>query len=219
MYPNPAGTGYTPYPPPEIRPPEPPPRRSRLGRSQVALVVATIVLFGVAVVLAIQLMNGDQDSGAPPQTTMAVPPPSVSTETETVSPSTSTPSPTSTNRTRPQRHRRPAGTAAGRVRDRCAGLRRSFGPMRRGKHAGRRDQDREVTGGGVPDGAGQLLLPRRTASDGANVQLANAVPAGGGFDVTNPSDGARYEVRPDHLTIYSKGRVDSAEPALEYSPG
>ena len=54
-------------------------------------------------------------------------------------------------------------------------------------------------------------------SDGANVQLANAVPAGGGFDVTNPSDGARYEVRPDHLTIYSNGHVDSAEPALEYA--
>ena len=34
---------------------------------------------------------------------------------------------------------------------------------------------------------------------------------------TNPSDGARYEVRPDHLTIYSNGHVDSAEPALEYA--
>ncbi len=32
--------------------------------------------------------------------------------------------------------------------------------------------------------------------DGANVQLANAVPAGGGFDAMNPADGARYEVRP-----------------------
>src|SRR6185295_8631845 len=93
VYPNPAGTGHT--PPPEIRPPEPPPRRSRVSRSQVALVVATIVLFGVAVVLAMQLMNGDQDSGTPPQTTMAVPPPSVRTETETVSPSTSS-SPSST---------------------------------------------------------------------------------------------------------------------------
>src|SRR6185369_2736482 len=49
-------------------------------------------------------------------------------------------------------------------------------------------------------------------SDGANLQLADAVPADGGFDVTNPADGARYEVRPDHLTIYSKGRVDSSEP-------
>ena len=53
--------------------------------------------------------------------------------------------------------------------------------------------------------------------DGANLQLANAVPAGGGFDVMNPADGARYEVRPDHLTIFSNGRVDSDEPALEYA--
>ena len=52
--------------------------------------------------------------------------------------------------------------------------------------------------------------------DGANVQLANATPSGGGFDATNPADGARYEVRPDQLTILSNGRVDSAEPALEY---
>jgi serine/threonine-protein kinase len=56
-------------------------------------------------------------------------------------------------------------------------------------------------------------------SDGANLQLADAVPAGGGFDVTNPADGARYEIRPDHLTIFSKGRVDSLEPALQYSSG
>ena len=52
--------------------------------------------------------------------------------------------------------------------------------------------------------------------DGANVQLANAMPAGGGFDVTNPADGARYEVRPDRLRILSGGSVDSDEPALQY---
>ena len=52
--------------------------------------------------------------------------------------------------------------------------------------------------------------------DGANVQLYDAVPAGGGFDAVNPADGARYQVRPDELTILSGGHVDSAEPALEY---
>ena len=52
--------------------------------------------------------------------------------------------------------------------------------------------------------------------DGANIQLANAVPAGGGFDVTNPADGARYEIRPDRLRILSNGGVDSDEPALQY---
>jgi hypothetical protein len=52
--------------------------------------------------------------------------------------------------------------------------------------------------------------------DGANLQLANATPAGGGFDVTNPADGARYEIRPDRLRILSNGGVDSDEPALQY---
>jgi serine/threonine-protein kinase len=46
--------------------------------------------------------------------------------------------------------------------------------------------------------------------------LANAVPSEGGFDAVNPADGARYEVRPDKLTILSNGHVDSAERALEY---
>lgn len=52
--------------------------------------------------------------------------------------------------------------------------------------------------------------------DGANVRLADAVPSEGGFDAVNPADGARYEVRPDKLTILSNGHVDSAERALEY---
>jgi serine/threonine-protein kinase len=53
-------------------------------------------------------------------------------------------------------------------------------------------------------------------SDGATLQLADATPAGGGFDVVDPSGGARYEVRPDRLTIVSNGRVDSSERVLEY---
>ena len=53
-------------------------------------------------------------------------------------------------------------------------------------------------------------------ADGANVKLVNAVPTDGGFDATNPADGAKYEVRPNELTISSNGHVDSAEPALEY---
>lgn len=52
--------------------------------------------------------------------------------------------------------------------------------------------------------------------DGANLQLANATPADGGFSAINPADGARYEVRPDRLRILSNGGVDSDEPALQY---
>ncbi len=221
VYPNPAGTGYTPYPPPEVRPPEPPVRKSRFGRTQVALVVATIVLFGAAVVLAAQLLNGNEDSAAPPQTTVAVPPPSVSTTTETVVPSTSTPSATSTTSTTPTTT---SPTTSGTPLPGVSGT-DAQGFV---GHSARCDAG--STPAAAIRTANSLAVVCETApgsyyyrgerlSDGANLQLANAVPAGGGFDVTNPADGARYEVRPDHLTIYSNGGVDSAEPALEYSAG
>jgi serine/threonine protein kinase, bacterial len=53
--------------------------------------------------------------------------------------------------------------------------------------------------------------------DGANIELANAVPSSGGYDVTNPADGTRYEVRPERLRIISNGHVDSSEPVLQYA--
>jgi len=53
--------------------------------------------------------------------------------------------------------------------------------------------------------------------DGANIQLDDAVRTAGGFDVTNPANGVRYEVRPQRLTILSNGHVDSAEPVLDYA--
>lgn len=51
--------------------------------------------------------------------------------------------------------------------------------------------------------------------DGANREIDGARRSGDGFTVTG-SDGARYDVQPDQLTISSGGKVDSAEPALEY---
>jgi serine/threonine-protein kinase len=53
-------------------------------------------------------------------------------------------------------------------------------------------------------------------SDGATIELQGAEPAGGGYDVVDPSGGARYEVRPDRLTIVSNGRADTSERVLEY---
>jgi len=223
VYADPAGTGYTPYPPPVIGPPEALPRKLRFGRSQVALVVATIVLFGVAVVLATKLLSGNRDTTTPPQTTMAVPPPSVSTLTETVEPSTTT-TPSATSTTTSTTPTTTSPTTIG------APLPGVSGTDAQGfvGHSARCDAGstpaaaiRTANSLAVVCQAGQGSYYYRgeRLSDGANLQLANALPAGGGFDVTNPADGARYEVRPDHLTIYSKGRVDSAEPALEYSSG
>ena len=54
--------------------------------------------------------------------------------------------------------------------------------------------------------------------DGAQLQLSNARPSGGGFDVVNPADGSLYQVRPDELTI-SSSRGSESDPALEYGTG
>ena len=66
-------------------------------------------------------------------------------------------------------------------------------------------------------GPGSFYYRGERISDGANIELANAVRSSGGFDVTNPSDGTRYEVRPQRLRIISNGHVDSSEPVLQYA--
>lgn len=54
-------------------------------------------------------------------------------------------------------------------------------------------------------------------SDGASIDLANAVRSSGGFDVTNPVDGTRYQVRPTGITITSPSGQAFSEPMLEYA--
>lgn len=208
VYPNPAQTGHTPYPPQEAPPPAAPPRKARFGTPQVALAVATIVLIGVAVVLATQLMRGDEDTAAP-QTTVGAPP-SVSTTTKTVEPSTTTPSTTSTTSGAPLPG--VSGTDAQGFVGHAARCDAGSTPA----VAIRTSQSLAVVCETTP---GSYYYHGERLRDGANVQLANAVPTGGGFDVTNPADGASYEIRPDHLIIRSNGHVDSNEPALEYSSG
>jgi serine/threonine protein kinase, bacterial len=216
VYPNPSGTGYLPYAP-AVPPPKPPARKAHFGPTQVALVVATIVLFGVAAILAAVLASGGDNSGSGPQTTLAVPPSATTSET---APSTSNESPTTTSTTPTTTSPSTSGTPIPGV----------SGTDAQGfvGHTARCDA------GGSPAAAirtakslavvcetapGTYYYRGERLSDGANLQLANATPSGGGFDVTNPADGARYEIRPNQLTILSDGRVDSAEPALEYASG
>jgi serine/threonine-protein kinase len=54
-------------------------------------------------------------------------------------------------------------------------------------------------------------------SDGASIELANAVRSSVGFDVTNPTDGTRYQIRPTSLTIAPRDGKASTEPILEYA--
>lgn len=54
-------------------------------------------------------------------------------------------------------------------------------------------------------------------SDGATIELANAVHSSDGFDVTNPTDGTRYRIRPSSLTIAPPDGTVSSEPMLQYA--
>ena len=49
------------------------------------------------------------------------------------------------------------------------------------------------------------------------IELRGAVPASGGFDVSNPSDGTKYQVRPDGLTILMPGRPPWSEAMVDYT--
>lgn len=54
-------------------------------------------------------------------------------------------------------------------------------------------------------------------SDGASIELANAVRSSGGFDVTNPGNGVRYEVRPNQVAIVQPDGQASLEPMVQYA--
>ena len=167
-----------------------------------------------AVLAAVVVFTGGSGGSAPPST-LAAPPPSTTTVTTTApSPSeeSSAPSTTTTQTS-------PSPTAAV-----IAGLSDVDAQGFVG-HAARCDAGSTLAA--AIRTASSLAVVCETApgsyyyhgerlSDGANLQLANAMPVDGGFDATNPADGARYQVRPDELTISSNGHVDSAEPALEY---
>ncbi|OBK78475.1 serine/threonine-protein kinase [Mycobacterium sp. 1274761.0] len=212
VYENPSGTGYTPYPPPppEYRPaPAPAPKR-RFGRTQVALVATTAGLLLVAVILASILAFGGGDTATTPRASLTVPP-SPSTTTKTVTPSATTSSATTTT---------PTTTSS-------AGLAGVTGTDSQGfvDHTTRCDSGNTLVAA-IQTALSQAVICETSPgnyqyrgerlSDGVNLQLNGAVPAGGGYDVTNPADGARYEIRPDRLRILSNAGVDSDEPALQF---
>lgn len=185
----------TPAPPPA--PPMPPPAQPprRFSRGQVGLVVATIALFTAAVVLAAVLVftGGDSGTSAP---RIGAPPSS--------SPSSSA-TPTTTTQSA------------------VAGV---SGTDSQGFVGHTARCDSQSTPAALIRTSLSLAVICETADgdfyyrgerlrDGANREIRGATRSGDGFVVTG-SDGARYDVQPDRLTISSNGSVDSREPALEY---
>jgi serine/threonine protein kinase len=66
-------------------------------------------------------------------------------------------------------------------------------------------------------GPGDFYYRGVRLSDGAGIELANTVRSSGGFDVTNPTDGTRYQIRPDGLTIIPPDGRAITEPMVEYA--
>jgi serine/threonine protein kinase len=218
VYPNPAATGFTPYQQP-IQSPPTPARKSRFSNVQVILVAATIVMFGVAAVLAALLVFDNQQSSSPPQTTLAVPPPaSTTTETTTESTTTESPTTTSTTTTTPTTSTSPTARPGvpGADAQGFVGHSARCDPGNTPAALVRTAQSLAVV---CETGPESFYYRGERLSDGASIELANAVRSSVGFNVTNAADGTRYEVRPDRLTIISNGRVVSSEPVLQYASG
>jgi hypothetical protein len=66
-------------------------------------------------------------------------------------------------------------------------------------------------------GPGDFYYRGVRLSDGAGIELANAVRSSGGFDVTNPTDGTRYQIRQDELTIITPDGQTITEPMVQYA--
>lgn len=206
--PNPARTGYQPAYAPL---PPPPVNRKRFSSTQVGLVVATILLFTAAVVLAMVLAFGNNGGGSAPQTRLAVPPSTTQTATPSAT-ETTAPTTTTTTSPTPTTSGPPIAGVSGTDSQGFVGHTTRCEAGSTPVAAIRTAQSLAVI---CETGAGSYQYRGERLRDGANVQL-NAQPMGGGFVATNPADGARYDVQPGLLTISSNGKIDSAEPALEY---
>ncbi|MBO0678320.1 serine/threonine protein kinase [Mycolicibacterium sp. S2-37] len=229
VYPNPAATGMTPYPPVPAGPPPktPPPTTARAGKGQTALIAAIIVLFGVAAVLAVILAFSSQDDASTARTPLAPPTTSAYDEsgpTSTTSSTTTTTSPTTTTTTTSSPTTSSPTTTTSTTAPRGmtgadgSGFVGQFARCDSGSTAAamvRTAQSLAV----VCEQGDRYVYRGQRLSDGATIQLGDATRSGGGFDVIDPSGGARYEVRPDRLTIVSDGRVESSERVLEYYSG
>ncbi len=170
-----------------------------------ALLAATVALFGLAAILASVLIFSGDDTDTTPRSPLAAPPPSTTTVT-------TAPSATSSTTTSSTTSAAPLAGMTGMDGQGFVGHTTRCDPGATPVAAIETSLSQAViceTSPGVYQYRGERLR------DGANVQLS-AVPAGGGFNAVNPADGASYEVRPDRLRILSNGNVDSDEPALQY---
>lgn len=200
--PNPEGTGYTPYPD-HFRVPEPTERKFGTGR--LVLVAGAVTAFVAAALIAglLILRNNQASPNASDSVVSTAPTTSVVT-TESSSTRASL-----TTKAKPQLSL-PDTDAQGFVgypAGRCD-------PGSTPALLGRTTQSLIVV---CEDGPANYYYRGLRLSDGASIELANAVRSSGGFDVTNPVDGTRYQVRSNGISITTPSGQVFTEPMIEYA--
>ena len=191
VYPNPDDTGYSPYPP--VEPPSRPAVRPFGGRAPLMAAGAAVVLVvaGLIVALVSALMSG----GSPPPRAAQAPTPAPS----------SAPPPKTPTLSAPVRGADGLGFVGETAR--CDPGNPPAAVVRTAKSLAVVCQNL----------SGSYYYRGERIRDGAHIELSNAERVGDGFDVTNPVNGVRYEVRPNRLRIISGSHVDSSEPVLQYA--
>lgn len=200
-WPDPDGTGYTPYAE-HVRVPEP--TKPKFGYGRVVLVAGAVTAFiGAALIAALLILWNNQAS--PSASDPKVPTAPITSDVMAESPTIRTSLATS----KPQLAL-PDTDAQGFVgypAGRCD-------PGSTPAAMGRTTQSVIVI---CEVGPANYYYRGVRLSDGASIELANAVRSSGGFDVTNPMDGTRYQVRPAGISITSPSGQVFSEPMIEYT--
>lgn len=198
VYPNPDDSGSSPYPPdpPAESAPQRPARWPVVGRTPLLLTAVAVVTLIAGLGLSVKLVGGTHHNGsaAPPQTAKAAPPAS-----------TTPPPPKTLSLSHPVKGADGLGFVDETAR--CDPGNPPAAVVRTAKSLAVVCQNL----------SGSYYYRGQRIRDGANIELSNAERVGDGFDVTNPVDGVRYEVRPNRLQIISYGHVDSSEPVLQFA--
>jgi serine/threonine protein kinase len=200
-WPNPDGTGDTPYAE-HVRVPKP--TKRKFGHGRLVLIAGAVTAFmAAALIAALLILRNSQESPSASNATVSTTP---STSDITTAPLTIRPSSTTS---RPQLSL-PDTDAQGFVGypgGRCD-------PGSTPAVMGRTTQSLIVV---CEIGPANYYYRGLRLSDGASIELANAVRSSGGFDVTNPVDETRYQVRPNGISITSPDGQVSSEPMIEYA--
>jgi serine/threonine-protein kinase len=218
VFPSPSATGYTPYAPP-AQASENSFQRRGVTRWQFLLATAAVIaLISAALVAAFALLRNNDSA---PSSEATLPPTKTSTlpttvtefttnaEPTTTQSTVTTPSTTAASSTTPSGARLPVTDSQGFVG--------YYARCDSGSTPAVLAQTNKSLVAVCQAGSGDFYYRAVRMSDGASIQLADAQRTSGGFDVTNPADGTRYEVRPNVVNIVSPGGLVESEPVVRYS--